>query len=124
MAHKIYPHEQLVSRQAFEPFPLQRIISRQEVLEELARPCSRFRSPTSWDDAMRTRVAEVSRAFGEFRGIEPLALVGGIPLNWMRLLEYLRENSVTDSMRFAFSSFFADGPKTYATRIDRSRGSE
>ena len=111
MAHKSEKGE---GRMPFVPFsPAVRLES--EVLDEVLRPCSRFKPPLSWQERMDVHIAQLGAKMGSRK--DALLFTDGVPSNWSRLVEYLHTQGVTDSTRFLFPSIRNDAPKTFSVRL-------
>ena len=111
MAHKSEKEE---VRMPFVPFsPAVRLES--EVLDEMRRPCSRFKPPLSWEERVDVRVAQLGAKMGSRK--DALLFTDGVPSNWSRLVKYLHAQGVTDSTRFLFPSIRNDAPKTFSVRL-------
>ena len=86
-----------------------------EVLDETLRPCSRFKSPLSWEERMDVRIAQLGSKMSSRKNA--VLVTDGIPLNWSALVRYLHARGITDSTRFSFPSIRNDAPKNFSVRL-------
>ena len=86
-----------------------------EVLDETLRPCSRFKSPLSWEERMDVRFAQLGSKMSSRK--DAVLFTDGTPLNWNLLVRYLHAQRVTDSARFSFPSIRNDAPKNFSVRL-------
>ena len=73
-----------------------------EVLDETLRPCSRFKSPLSWEERMDVRIAQLGSKMSSRKNA--VLVTDGIPLNWSALVRYLHARGITGYTRFSFPS--------------------
>lgn len=78
-----------------------------EALEEVRRPCWRFKSIIPLEETLRTFIAEKTANLDGL-GI-PFLVDDATPLNWQRLLKYLHENGITKA-RFSDRFYRNDYP--------------
>ena len=86
-----------------------------EVLDEVLRPCSRFKSPLSWEERMDVRIAQLGAKISSRK--DAVLFTDGVPLNWSALVRYLNAQRITDSTRFSFPSIRNDAPKNFSVRL-------
>jgi len=86
-----------------------------EVLDEILRPCSRFKPPLSWEERMDARIAQLGSKMSSRK--DAVLFTDGTPLNWSLLVRYLHAQGVTDSTRFSFPSIRNDVPKTFSVKL-------
>ena len=86
-----------------------------EVLDEALRPCSRFKSPLSWEERMDVRLAQLGAKMSS--RTDAVLFTDGVPPNWSALVRYLHTQGVTDSTRFSFPSIRNDAPKNFSVRL-------
>ena len=101
-------------RMPFVPFS-RAVRLESEVLDEALRPCSRFKSPLSWDERMDIRIAQLGAKMSSRK--DAVLFTDGVPLNWSALVRYLNAQGVTDSTRFSFPSIRNDAPKNFSVRL-------
>ena len=104
--------EEFVRDQQFLPFPPYVMRSKNAALEELARPCGRFRSPFTREERVRLFISE------KMEGMDMLSsatevVAPGIPFNWQSMLRYLHTEGVIAVPRFQFTPCRNDLPKSY-----------
>src|SRR3989344_8479732 len=86
-----------------------------EVLDETLKPCSRFKSPLSWEERMDVRFAQLGAKMHSRKDV--VLFTDGTPLNWSALVRYLHAQGITDSTRFSFPSIRNDAPKNFSVRL-------
>ncbi len=101
-------------RMPFVPFP-PAIRRERDVLEEVQRPCSRFKSPLSWEEGMDLNIARLGTKMSSLT--DALLCTDDVPPNWSALARYLHTQGITDSTRFSFPSIRNDVPKTFSVRL-------
>src|SRR3989344_2034336 len=101
-------------RMPFGPFSRARRLE-SEVLDETLRPCSRFKSPLSWEERMDVRIAQLGSKMSSRK--DAVLFTDGTPLNWSMLIKYLHAQGITDSTRFSFPPIRNDAPKNFSVRL-------
>lgn len=91
-------------------FPQQVLRSREEMADELSRPCGRFKPLKTLEDTLASFIAE------HIRSVDPLGsgqiFAGtGFPLNWQYVLTYLYEHGVIANQHFYEQPVANDRPK-------------
>jgi ribosomal protein S12 methylthiotransferase accessory factor len=104
-------------RQRMEPFASLALKRRSDVIDEIARPCSRFRSILTGEQRRDIALSRLAERF-DFSARDAFLFTNGVPLNWQLLLDYLNENGVTDSKQFQFSPFATDAPKVHSVYLE------
>lgn len=84
--------------------------------EEMGASCSRFKSPLDWENRMDSRISSA------LEKIDPLAsmsgqIVGGLPLQWKRLVGFLHAQGISLYDDFEFLHAINDMPKRFHVRL-------
>ena len=104
-------------RMPFVPFS-RAVRLESEVLDEALRPCSRFKSPLSWDERMDIRIAQLG---AKMSSRKDAVLYGRRPLNWSALVRYLNAQGITDSTPIFIPSIRKMPQRTFGEAFSAQR---
>jgi ribosomal protein S12 methylthiotransferase accessory factor len=102
--------ESFLSASRYGQYAPMRARTRDEVLQEIERPCGRFKVPKSVEQHLAGKIYERLRVLNPL-GDGEIFIGNGAPLQWLRLLEYLYEKNVIEKPHLLQPILPNDRPK-------------
>ncbi len=108
--------EKVLTSQPYLPFPPYTYRSKESAVEEISKPCGRFRSPLTLEESVRLFT---TKQFGntDMLASATYVIAPGTPLNWQVILRYLHREHVIHEPRFTHRPFRNDLPKAFGFEL-------